>query len=123
MKKTQQETGERLRAGEAQEPVERQPEPPVSLARFGMTSAEFGSALIDEAQKREKVKFIDRGVAEAQRLLSGIDAIQEHIANDTENLAIYRDRIEAIKAGKYKVARPGEARPLIYDEERLNKNC
>lgn len=89
------------------------------LSKIGMSNADFGSALIEEAQRREKQKYVDSATVEVSRLLSGMEKMQENIKRDTENLNIYSLRLDAIKKGNFKFTND----KLVYDDERLNKLC
>lgn len=96
-----------------------------TLATTGLTQADFGKLLVENAQERQKAKFVKEAAEIVQRLLSGIDTIKRCMGRDKYMLEIYESRVQAIKDGKFKMTTTYQhnTQTIVYDEERLNENC
>lgn len=86
------------------------------IVTLGMSQSDFGKALIEESQRREKAKLVDSATNEVTRMLSNIEKLKSSVKRDTESIAIYNARLEAISKGEFSL----RDNVLVYNEDTLN---
>ena len=90
------------------------------LATMGITSEEFGKALVENAQNEEKKKKILSVSAQVQTMLQQIEVIEKSQKINTVNLGIYKARIKAIQAGEFSVHGYNHLE-IRFNDESLNR--
>lgn len=88
------------------------------VTTMGMSQAEFGAALITEAQNRKQKQRLEQSVAVAQTILSSIEECEKQIEYFAGWKKTREGQLKALHDGKFSFDKSGL---LVYDEESLNR--
>lgn len=90
----------------------------LELATMGMSSAEFGEALIREAQTRKHKANLEKSVTQTQTIFSSLDECNRQILYFTGWKQTLEEQLAALKAGEFFFDSLGA---LIYNKPSLNR--
>jgi hypothetical protein len=88
------------------------------LSLATMTNAEFGVALIAEAQSRRQKEKLEKAVTEAQAIFSTIEECERQIEYFTGWKATREGQLAALRAGDFTFDKNGT---ITYNDKTLNR--
>lgn len=88
------------------------------LATIGMTPAEFGTALIDEAQARKQKEKLEKSINQAKGILSSLEECNSKIEWFQGWKKTHEGQLAALKAGKFTFDTFGA---IVYNDPDLNR--
>jgi hypothetical protein len=83
-----------------------------------MSNAEFGSALLAEAQKRRQKEKLEKSVLEAETILARLDDCTRQIEHLTGWKKTCNGQMEALQKGDFSLDNHGM---IVYNDSALNR--
>lgn len=88
------------------------------ITTMGMSQAEFGAALITEAQNRQQKQRLEKSVLVAQTILSTIEECDKQIEYFRGWKKTREEQLKALHDGEFSFDKSGE---IVYNEPTLNR--
>jgi hypothetical protein len=88
------------------------------LSTLGMSTADFGAALISEAQGRKQKELADKSVIAVQGIFSSMAACDRQITHLQSWKKTHEGQIAALKEGSFSVDDCGA---IVYNDAALNR--
>lgn len=91
---------------------------PAELTTMGMSPAQFGAALINEAQARKQKERLEKSVIQTQAVLSSLEECDLQILYFQGWKKTRLAQLEALKAGEFTFDLAGS---IVYNDKALNR--
>lgn len=96
------------------------PKPVTDIATLmELNSAQFGTALIDQAKKNIQNQHLEKSVAATSAILYSLDECETRIAYFEGWKKTRLGQLDALQKGAFKIDRAGE---IVYNDSSLNRN-
>ena len=98
--------------------MKKTPKKELMTATMGMSSAEFGAALLTEARNRKQKQMLEKSVQEAQTVLASLDECIARIEYFTGWKQTREAQLAALQRGEFKLDGQGV---VSYNDAALNR--
>lgn len=91
------------------------------------TAKQFGQSLIEQAKLRIAERNAEQASGEIERLIVGLEVIEQNIAKAERHKEIYENRLAAINNGQFRAEKvnttTGYVVKIVYNDDSLNEPC